>query len=235
MCRAAVGPAAAGRGSARAPSAYAVLIGVGKYSDAAIQSRPHAEDDVKALYDVFTDPKYLGIPKDHVKLLLGGATDKERNSQEATKDNILKAAHWVAGEAKPDDLVILTYIGQGAALGEHGDRITYFATDSAVKDPTKTTVLATTLGDELDKLKSHKVCMFVDVFFKGYKLPDGKSPPDPNVASGNFYKEFLGKDNAEEESPAPGRVLFLAQRQRRGSCRRMRPSTAPSRRCCSTV
>src|SRR5262249_38296732 len=83
---------------AKAPRAYAVLIGVGKYSDSAINTRPHAEDDAKALYDLLTDGKYLGIPKDHVKLLLGGAADKERHSQEATRDNILDAAKWVAKE-----------------------------------------------------------------------------------------------------------------------------------------
>src|SRR5262249_16610390 len=39
---------------------------------------------------------------------------------------------------------------------------------------------------------------------------DGKAPPDPNVPAGAFYREFLGKDSDEEDSPAPGRVLFLA-------------------------
>jgi C-terminal peptidase prc len=195
---------------AKAPRSFAVLIGTGKFSDAAIQSRPHAEDDAKALYDLFTDPKYLGVPKDHVKLLLGGAADKERNSQEATKDNILKAAKWVATEAKRDDLVLIAYIGQGTALGERGDRIAYFATDSNVKDPTKTAVLASTLGEELDKLKSHQVCLFVDVFFKGYKPANGKPPTDPNVPRAALFKEFFGKDNDEEEAPAPGRILFLA-------------------------
>jgi C-terminal peptidase prc len=196
--------------AARAPQAYAVLIGVGKYSDAAIQGRPYADADAQALYDLFTDKAYLGIPKDHVKLLLGGAADKDRGSQEATRDNILKAAAWVAKEAGHEDLVVFAYIGQGAALGERGDRIAYFATDSSVKDPTKTAVLATALGEDLDKLQSHRVCMFVDVFFKGYKPTNGKAPPDPNVPAGSFYKEFLGKESDEEESVAPGRALFLA-------------------------
>ncbi len=194
---------------ARAPKAYAVLIGVGHYSDAAIQSRPHAEADAQALYDVFTNKDYLGIPTENIRLLLGGAQDQKRHSEEATRDNILKAAKWVAGQAKRDDLVILAYIGQGAALGEHADRVAYFATDSSVKDSVKTAVLASALGEELDRLESHKVAMFVDVYFKGYKPLKG-APADPNVASGKFYREFFGKDKDEEEDPAPGRVLFLA-------------------------
>ncbi len=206
---------------AKAPKAYAVLIGVGKYTDAAIQGRPHAEDDAKALYDLFIDPRYLGIPRDNVKLLLGGPADKERHSEEATRDNILKATKWVAGVAGRDDLVIITYIGQGAALGERGDRIAYFATDSTVKEAAKTAVLASAVGEDLDKLQSHRVCLFVDVSFKGYKPADGKAPPDPNVTAGSFYKEFLGKDTGEEESPAPGRVLFLAS----GTGRFLSPDT----------
>jgi carboxyl-terminal processing protease len=194
----------------REPKAYVVLIGAGRFSDTAITSRPHAEDDVKSLYDLLTDPKYIGVPKNHVKLLLGGAADKDRNSQEATKDNILSAAKWVAKEAKRDDLVVFAFIGQGAALGERGDRIAYFATDSNVKDPAKTAVLASALGEDLDKLQSHRVCLFVDVYFKGYKPSNGKAPPDPNVPAATFYKEFFGKDSTEEEAPAPGRVLFLA-------------------------
>jgi C-terminal peptidase prc len=194
----------------KTPKAFVVLIGVGKYSDSAIQARTHAEDDVKALYDLFTDPQYLGVPKDHVRLLLGGAADKERKSQEATKDNILKATKWVATQAGRDDLVIFAYIGQAAALGERGDNIAYFATDSSVKDPTKTAVLATALEEDLDKLQSHKVCFFVDVSFRGYKPAKGGVPADPDVSAPSYVKEFLGKDNLEEEAPAPGRVLYLA-------------------------
>jgi C-terminal peptidase prc len=197
---------------ARKPQSYAVLVGVGKYDDASIQARPHAEDDAKALYDLFTNKDHLGVPGDHVKLLLSGARDEKRHSQEATKDNILKAAKWVATEAKRDDLVLFAFVGQGAALGEHADRIAYFAADSSVKEPAKTAVLATALGEDLDKLQSHQVCLFVDVFFKGYKPAKGGTPADPNVRGSSFFREFLGKDkdDDEEDSPAPGRALFLA-------------------------
>src|SRR5262249_45995896 len=142
------------------------------------------------------------------KLLLG-TTDKERGSQQASRDNILKAVRWATTEARRDDLVLFALIGQGAALGERGDRITYFASDSDVKDASRTSVLAAALGEDLDKLKSPRVCLFVDVYFKGYTPVKGGVPPDPNAGAA-FFREFLGKDNTEEEAPAPGRVLFLA-------------------------
>jgi len=195
---------------ARTPKTYVVLIGIGKFSDPAIKSRPFAENDAKALYDLFTSKEYLGVPKDQVKLLLSGLADKERNSQEASRDNILKAARWVAAEAGRDDKVLFAFIGQGAALGERGDRIAYFATDSDVKDTAKTGVLATALTEELDKLKSQHVCMFVDVFFKGYTTAKGGAATDPNAGAA-LFREFLGTDNNDDEdNPAHGRVLYLA-------------------------
>jgi C-terminal peptidase prc len=194
---------------AAAPRAFAVLVGISKYEDKNIEARPHAEADVKALYDVLTDKGYLGLEKDRVRLLLGGEADAGRNSQPATKENILKAAQWVATEAKRDDLVIFAFVGQGAALGERGDRIVYLAKDSTVKDMAKDAVPAAALGEELDKLKSRRFAALVDVYYKGYTPAGGGNPTEPNLGT-NFYKEFLGEDGTEEGAPAPGRVLVLA-------------------------
>ncbi len=190
------------------PRAFAVLIGISEYQDKNIQARPQAEADVKALYDVLTDKGYLGLDKDHVRLLLGKA-DEKRNGQTATKENVLAAAKWVAEKATRDDLVILAFVGQGAAFGERSDRVGYFAVDSNVKDIAKSSVPATTLAEEFDKLKSHRVASFVDVYLKGYTPAAGGAPADPNLTN-SFYKEFLGQDAGEDGLPAPGRILFLA-------------------------
>src|SRR5690348_15217777 len=82
------------KAEAKASQPYVVLIGVSDYADKQINSRPHAEDDAKALYDLFTDKDYLGADADHVKLLLG-KEDKERHSEPATRENILKALEWL--------------------------------------------------------------------------------------------------------------------------------------------
>jgi C-terminal peptidase prc len=194
---------------AATPRAYVVLVGISRYDDKAIHPRPHAEDDVKALYDLFTSKDYLGADKDHVRLLLGGAADAGRNSRPATRENILQAARWVADKAKRDDLVIFAFVGQGAALGERADRACYLASDSTVKDMAKDSVLAASLGEALDKVKSQRFCAFVDVDYKGYTPADGKAPAEPNLGS-NLFREFRGPEVGEEETMAPGRVVFLA-------------------------
>src|ERR1022692_2003746 len=69
---------------------YVVLVGIDKYNDGQIKPRQHAEADAQALYDLFTSRDYLGVPKQNIKLLLG-APDKKRDSEEASRANILEA------------------------------------------------------------------------------------------------------------------------------------------------
>src|SRR5262245_11762209 len=64
------------------PHPYIVLVGINEYADKQILPRPHAEQDAKALYDIFTSKDYLGVDADNVKLLLGKA-DENRKSEPA--------------------------------------------------------------------------------------------------------------------------------------------------------
>src|SRR6516164_5669650 len=79
----------------RKPQPYVVLVGISEYADKQIKARPHAEDDIKALYDVFTDKEYLGVGEKNIRLLLG-SEDTKRHSQPATRENILKALNWLS-------------------------------------------------------------------------------------------------------------------------------------------
>jgi C-terminal peptidase prc len=191
----------------RKPQTYVVLIGISDYADKQIKARPHAEDDVKALCDVLTNKDYLGVGEKNIRLLLG-SEDKKRNSQPATRENILKALNWLSTEAKPNDLVILTFVGEGGPLGDSGDRRCYFASDSTFKGRDKDALAATEVGDALKNLKSERFCTFLDVNFKGYS---GEAPGvgEPTLGP-NPYKEFLGDDGTEEHLAHTGRVLFLA-------------------------
>jgi C-terminal peptidase prc len=193
------------KAEAKASQPYVVLIGVSNYADKQINSRPHAEDDAKALYDLFTDKDYFGADADHVKLLLG-KEDKERHSEPATRENILKALEWLK-DAKQDDPVILAWIGEGGSLGARGDRRCYFASDSTLKGRDKDAVAAATVGEILDKVHSQRFCALVDVNFKGFTTKE--SIPEPDLR-GDFYKEYLGDDGTEEHAPVQGRAVFLA-------------------------
>src|SRR6516162_9646366 len=88
-------PARAAEEAASQPQAYVVLVGIDKYADQAIKPRAHAESDAKALFDLFSDKSYLGVPGDRIRLLLG-STDAKRKSQPATHANVVKALQWLA-------------------------------------------------------------------------------------------------------------------------------------------
>jgi carboxyl-terminal processing protease len=186
---------------------YVVLVGVSNYEDKQIKARPHAEDDAKALYDLFTAKKYLGADAEHSRLLLGDSA-KVPGSEPATRANILKALHWIADNAQANDLVIFGFFGEGGPLGEHGDHRCYFAADSTFKGRKKDAVADSEVGEALKHLKSQRFCVLLDVNFKGFTTDD-KKITEPTLGS-NPYKEFLDDDGDEEESAKPGRVLFLA-------------------------
>jgi carboxyl-terminal processing protease len=193
----AVSPAAAAEPKNQS---YLVLVGISDYADPQIKAKPHAEDDAKALYDLFTDPRYKVEGEQHVRLLLG-KPDEQRKSQPATRANILEAVRWAVKEARRDDRVILVFFGQGAP---NANRVCYFASDSTFKGRAKDAVAAGDLELELKKLKSHRFAAFLDVNFKGFQ---GEKVADP--ARAKLYEEFLGQDD-DEENPLVGRVLFLA-------------------------
>src|SRR5438876_8399857 len=175
----------------KASQPYVVLVGISEYADKAIKPRPHAEDDVKALYDLFSKSDYLSADAKHIRLLLG-KEDTARHSQPATRENILKALKWAASSAQRDDLVIFAFFGQGGPVGDSGERRCYFATDSTVKDRAKNAVAASEIGQEMDGLKSHRFCALLEVSFTAFE-------PMPDVTLGKTpYRELLGDDGTED-------------------------------------
>ncbi len=188
---------------------YVVLVGISNYADKQIKPRPHAEDDAKALYDLFTSDKYLGADAKHVRLLLG-SDDAARKSEKATRENVLKALQWVASNARTNDLVLIGFFGEGGPLGESGDRRCYFTSDSTFKNRDKDALAASEVGDALKNLKSHRFCVFLDVDFKGFDAGGSATAIAEPTLGNSPYKEFLGDDGSEDHAPRTGRVLFLA-------------------------
>lgn len=143
---------------------FVVLIGVGEFQDKAIQPRPTADADAKALYDLFQDPKYLGVPQDRM-LLVTSQADAQRKGTEGTRENIIQAFRTAAEKTGKDDLIILGIFGRGAPAGE---KTAIFAKDSTVQDRLKDAVLGSDLGAEFKHAKDRKICVFFDVAFKGF-------------------------------------------------------------------
>lgn len=187
-----------------APKTYAVIVGVSDYTDAQIKPRPTAEPGAKALYDIVIDSKYVGADKANVQLLLG-KSDEARGSNSATKENVLKAITDVAGKAKKDDLVIIAILGQGAPIG---DKTAFLPSDAVFKDRTKTALNTTEIETAVAKLKSQKLCVMLDLNFKGYEVGKDEVIADPPLR--DLIKVFIGPEDKEEHVLPPGRVIMLS-------------------------
>jgi carboxyl-terminal processing protease len=186
---------------------YALLIGVSQYGDPQIRPRPHAEDDVRALYDLLADKAYVGVKPENMRLLLGHP-DTKRKSETATHENILKALHWLADKPGRSDHVYFAFVGEGGPLSASGGLLGYFALDTTIKNRAKNAVAAAEICQELDKLKSEHFCAFIDVNFRGYK--EGPEKIGEPMLERSAYREFRGADRNDDRPAAPGRVLFLA-------------------------
>jgi carboxyl-terminal processing protease len=192
-----------------APRTHVLLVGISKYDDKQIKPRPHAEADVKALYDLFTSKDHAALDPKDVTLLLG-AEDKERNAKKATRAAFLKALRDLARDANPQDTVIFAFVGEGGPIGKSGERRCYFLADSTFKGRDKDAVAAEEIEEALKKFAPRKFCVLLDVDFTGFVDEDkARAIAEPTLGKAP-YREFLGDDNSEDHLPLPGRVAFLA-------------------------
>lgn len=188
------------------PSAgpFVVLVGAGAYEDKAIDPRPTADADAKTLYDVFTDPQYLGVPADRVKLLLS-AVDPKRPSEVATRDNIVKAVEAATSHTGKDDPLVLGFFGRGASSG---DKTVFFTPNTVLKDRAKTAlVFGSDLDDAFKKVKGQKVFLMMDVQYKGFKPGDEKIA-EPNLTDVDAL--LFGSEDKEESVRPQDRLMLLS-------------------------
>jgi carboxyl-terminal processing protease len=181
---------------------FVVVAGVDQTADATIQPRPTADADAKAVYDLFQDPQYAGVPKDRL-ILLTRTADAARGGQVATRENVLNAVKRAVTETGKDESVYVFFFGRGASSG---DATCLFTSDTTFKDRGTTGLLGTDLAAELKKAKDQKLCVVLDVHFKGFDA--GKEAiVEPNLA--DILKGLFGTEEKGEEAPLPHDKLLL--------------------------
>ncbi len=182
---------------------FVVLIGIDQYEDKQISKKPHAETDVKALYDLLINPTNKQLYKaDHIKLLIGGS-DEKRPYEKATKANILKAIKWAFSSAKEEDTIILCWLGQG---GPAGTGTCYFGVDSTLANRTKDALTSAEIEQEFKTIKSNRVLLLLDVCFKGF---DTKDKID-TTSLDNRFREYSNIDEDSDDSQLPKPFMLLA-------------------------
>jgi C-terminal peptidase prc len=185
-------------------SAYVVIVGVGEFQDKAIDPRPTADADAKALYDLVTDAKYLGVSPDRAKLLLSAA-DPQRKGEVATRDAIVAAVTDATAKTAKDDLIIIAFFGRGASAG---DKTCFFTPNCTLKDRAKNSlVYEPDLEAAFKQLKGQKVLLLMDVHYKGFKPAGDEKIAEPNLQ--DVEKLLFGPEDAEDAVRPPDRIMIL--------------------------
>ena len=182
---------------------YVVVVGVGQFADPAIQPRPSAEADARAIYDFYADPKFGPAQKDRVVLLTATA-DVKRNSRKATRENVVKALHEAVEKTSKDDTIIFALFGRGASSG---DATCLFTAETNFKERAKTGLLGSDLETELKPATDRKIAVMMDVAFKGFDA--GKETlAEPGLR--DVLGAVFGGEERGEQPPPHDKVVMLA-------------------------
>lgn len=140
--------------------AYAVIIGIDYRSRDDISHLKYSSEDAKKIYDIFTDPKYGGIPKENATLLL---------NEKATRVNMLSALRSIKNI---DGYIYVYYSGHGAPKMKEDKAVDAYLVpyDVSIKDPEimeDTSITISYLQDIIKKSKSKGVMVAIDACFSG--------------------------------------------------------------------
>jgi len=183
---------------------FVVIVGAGEFQDKAITARPTADADAKALYDVVTDPRYLGVPAGRTKLFLS-APDAKRGAEAATRDGVVKAVEAAIEQTGKDDLLLVAFFGRGASTG---DKTVYFTPNTVLKDRAKTAlVVGSDLAPSFKKVKGQNVLIMMDVQYKGFD-PGAEKIAEPTLTDVDAL--LFGSEDKEESVRPQDRLLLLS-------------------------
>lgn len=192
--------------------AYAVIIGIGNYQDAGIQSRPYLDQDAIAFYKQLTTGANAKLYTPENTKLLVSKVPSGVSAEVATKENVLKALKWLTSVAKEDDTALIYWAGSGAPL----DKATcYFTVNSTIEDRNKNAISAAEIEADMEKFKTGRLAVLLNVNFRGY-VATNKIGSEEGLD--NRLLEFTGAkkkgvarpddDDDELESAIKGRVVL---------------------------
>ncbi|MFH2075176.1 MAG: caspase family protein [Pseudomonadota bacterium] len=139
---------------------HAVVIGVDYNGRQDIPPLLYASQDARKVYDVLTDPRYGGVPKENAILLL---------NEQATRNGIVAALRKMKNW---DGYTYLYYSGHGAPKMT-GERLTdgyLVPADAVITDPDAmedTSIKISYLQDLIDSSKAKGVLVALDACFSG--------------------------------------------------------------------
>jgi hypothetical protein len=204
--RAVNGPAAAAPGTNSGPPGqrWALIVGIGSFSDPNIQPLKYTASDAQSFQDALLDPKIGNFQPDHVHSLF---------NDDATTKNIKMQLNWLARSAGPDDTVVVYVATHGSARDLDTVGVSYVITHDteigANIDPDSLYATALPMVDIANtiatRVKASRAAIFLDTCFSGNAAAGNTKLLAPGIKNSAPSTKML--DHIKQGS---GRMVFAA-------------------------
>lgn len=206
------GRAVAGPGSPAAqatqdhpPDRWAVVIGIGSFTDPHIQALKYTSSDAQSFQAALLDPKIGAFKPDHVRTLL---------NDDATTKNIKVALNWLARSAGPDDTVVVYVATHGSSRDLDTVGVNYIITHdteigSNTVDPDLLYATALPMVEISNaiatRVKARRAAIFLDTCYSGNAATRDPRMIAPGVKNASPSKATIG-----HITQGVGRMVFAA-------------------------
>ncbi len=142
------------------PETYAVVIGIDYRGRGDIPNLKYASEDARKVFQVLTDPRYGGVPKENARLLI---------NEKATRNEMLAALRKIRTW---DGYAYVYFSGHGAPMTEDDKLVDAFLVpyDAAISDPeilAETSIRLSYLQELVDASQARGVMVALDACFSG--------------------------------------------------------------------
>jgi uncharacterized caspase-like protein len=187
-------------------SAYAVIIGVGRYEAPSIPSLRYAVADAEAMYNVLVGS--AGFKKENVLLLT------DRSERKPTLRNIRSAlGTFLARNPQKDDTVLVYFAGHGApeidqrGLERDGLAKYLIPSDADPDDLFSTAFPMDDLQTIFGRIEAERIVMFLDACYSGAARTDGRTFASRKTRATGVDDLFL-----DRLTRSKGRAIITASR-----------------------
>jgi uncharacterized caspase-like protein len=204
--RAVTGPATAAPGvnSGLPGQRWALIVGIGNFTDPNIQPLKYTASDAQSFQDALLDPKIGGFQPDHVHSLL---------NEDATTKNIKMQLNWLARSAGPDDIVVVYVATHGSARDLDTVGVSYVITHDteigANIDPDSLYATALPMVDIANaiatRVKATRAAIFLDTCYSGNAAAGNTKMIAPGIKNAAPSTKMLG-----HITQGSGRMVFAA-------------------------
>jgi len=146
-----------------------VAIGVSNYNDKEIKSLKPCDGEAQEIFDIFCDKEFGSCKREDSRLLISS----EKDSNEATRANILDHLTRLCGLTNPDEGLLIYFSGHGA---DWDDRSYLICKDSRISVLGETALPLTELFSLLRKSKAQFKILILDCCKPGLLLGKATAP-----------------------------------------------------------